>query len=86
MFLVLLQKCYSEFMLTLGKLENMPDHDGNQRYDLWNASPMLCQLSYEVRSVPQYMICGTQSSSFNIIDNIDRLSSEISNIGSELTA
>ena len=86
MFLVLLQRSYSEFMFTLGKLKNMPDHDGYQSNDLWNASPMLCQLSYEVSSVPQYMMCGTQSSSFNIIDNIDRLSSEISNTGSEPTA
>ena len=29
----------------------MPDHGGNRIYDLWNASPMLCQLSYAVRSV-----------------------------------
>ena len=29
----------------------MPDHGGNRTYDLWNASPMLCQLSYAVRSV-----------------------------------
>ena len=32
-------------------LKNMPGHDGNRTYDLWNASPMLCQLSYAVRSV-----------------------------------
>ena len=29
-------------------LKNMPDHGGNQTYDLWNTSPMLCQLSYPV--------------------------------------
>ena len=29
----------------------MPDHGGNRTYDLWNTSPMLCQLSYAVRSV-----------------------------------
>ena len=29
----------------------MPGHGGNRTYDLWNASPMLCQLSYAVRSV-----------------------------------
>ena len=32
-------------------LKNMPGHGGNRTYDLWNASPMLCQLSYAVRSV-----------------------------------
>ena len=26
----------------------MPDHGGNRTYDLWNTSPMLCQLSYAV--------------------------------------
>ena len=29
----------------------MPVHGGNRTYDLWNTSPMLCQLSYAVRSV-----------------------------------
>ena len=32
-------------------LKNMPDHGGNRTYDLWNTSPMLCQLSYAVWSV-----------------------------------
>ena len=32
-------------------LKNMPDCYENQTYDLSNASPMLCQLSYTVRSV-----------------------------------
>ena len=32
-------------------LKNMPGHGGNRTYDLWNASPMLCQLSYAVSSV-----------------------------------
>ena len=32
-------------------VKNMPDHGGNRTYDLWNTSPMLCQLSYAVRSV-----------------------------------
>ena len=32
-------------------LKNMPDHGGNRTYDLWNTSPMLCQLSYAVRTV-----------------------------------
>ena len=29
----------------------MPGHGKNRTYDLWNTSPMLCQLSYVVRSV-----------------------------------
>ena len=33
-------------------LKNMPGHGRIRTYDLWNASPMLCQLSYAVRSVP----------------------------------
>ena len=33
------------------RLTNMPGHDGNRTYDLWNTSQMLCQLSYAVRSV-----------------------------------
>ena len=32
-------------------LKNMPDHGGNRIYDLWNTSPMLCLLSYVIRSV-----------------------------------
>ena len=32
-------------------LKNMPVHGGNQTYDLSNTSPMLCQLSYSVRSI-----------------------------------
>ena len=32
-------------------LKNMPGHGGIRTYDLWNTSPMLCQLSYAVRSV-----------------------------------
>ena len=32
-------------------LKNMPNHGGNGTYDLWNASPMLCQLSCVVWSV-----------------------------------
>ena len=32
-------------------LKNMPDHGGNRTYNLWNTSPMLCQLSYAVRTV-----------------------------------
>ena len=32
-------------------LKNMSGHGGNRTYDLWSTSPMLCQLSYAVRSV-----------------------------------
>ena len=32
-------------------LKNMPGHGGNRTYDLWNTSPMLCQVSYADRSV-----------------------------------
>ena len=32
-------------------LKNMLGHGGNRAYNLWNTSPMLCQLSYTVRSV-----------------------------------
>ena len=32
-------------------LKNMPGHGGIRTYDLWNTSPMLCQLSYAVRLV-----------------------------------
>ena len=37
-------------------LKNMPGHDGIRTYNLRNASPMLCQLSYAVRSVRVYDI------------------------------
>ncbi len=43
--------CYFECISTPGKLKNLPDHGGNQTRDLWFASPMPCQLSYEVKSV-----------------------------------
>ena len=37
-------------------LKNIPGHGRIRTYDLWNASPMLCQLSYAVRSVRIYDI------------------------------
>ena len=46
-------------------LKNMPGHGGIRTYDLWNASPMLCQLSYAVRSVRVYDI--SELSLVNII-------------------
>ena len=43
--------CYSECIFTPDKLKNQPDHGGNRTRGLWFANPMLCQLSYEVKSV-----------------------------------
>ena len=40
-------KCVS----TPGTLKSLPPHKGNRTYDLWDTSPMLCQLSYEAKPV-----------------------------------
>ena len=50
-------------------LKNMPDHGGNRTYDLWNTSPMLCQLSYAVWSV---RVCDI--SKLNLVPSISMLS------------
>ena len=50
-------------------LKNMPDHDGNRTYDLWNTSPMLCQLSYAVWSV---RVCDISEQ--NLVPSISMLS------------
>ena len=50
-------------------LKNMPDHGGNRTYDLWNTSPMLCQLSYAVWSV---RVCDI--SELNLVPSISMLS------------
>ena len=50
-------------------LKNMPDHGGNRTYDLWNTSPMLCQLSYAVWSV---RVCDI--SERNLVPSISMLS------------
>ena len=42
---------YSRVYPHRASLKSMPVHGGNRTYDLWNTSPMLCQLSYAVRSV-----------------------------------
>ena len=42
MFVMLLLSVYPQ----RASLKNMPYHGGNRTYDLWNTSPMLCQLSY----------------------------------------
>ena len=49
--------------------KNMPDHGGNQTYDLWNTSPMLCQLSYAVWSV---RVCDISEQ--NLVPSISMLS------------
>ena len=38
-------------MSTPGKMKSLLDRGGNRTHDLWFANPMLCQLSYEVKSV-----------------------------------
>ena len=50
-------------------LKNMPDHGGNRTYDLWNTSPMLCQLSYAVGSV---RVCDISEQ--NLVPSISMLS------------
>ena len=62
-------------------LKNMPGHGGNRTYDLWNTSPMLCQLSYAIRSV---RVCDISEPSIDIEGT--RLSSEISHTRTDLTA
>ena len=50
-------------------MKNMPDHGGNRTYDLWNTSPMLCQLSYVVWSV---RVCDISEQ--NLVPSISMLS------------
>ena len=50
-------------------LKNMPDHGGNRTYDLWNTSPMLCELSYAVWSV---RVCDISEQ--NLVPSISMLS------------
>ena len=50
-------------------LKNMPDHGWNRTYDLWNTSPMLCQLSYDVWSV---RVCDISEQ--NLVPSISMLS------------
>ena len=47
----------------------MPGHSGNRTYDLWNTSPMLCQLSYAVWSV---RVCDISEQ--NLVPSISMLS------------
>ena len=68
-------------------LKNMPDHGGNRTYDLWNTSPMLCQLSYaRVCDISEQNLVPSISMLSNklLLDNIDiegtRFCSEISHI------
>ena len=50
-------------------LKNMPDDGGNRNYDLWNTSPMVCQLSYVVWSV---RLCDISEQ--NLVPSISMLS------------
>ena len=50
-------------------LKNMPDQGGNRTYDLWNTSPMHCQLSYAVLSV---RVCDISEQ--NLVPSISMLS------------
>ena len=50
-------------------LKNIPDHGGNRTNDLWNTSPMLCQLSYAVWSV---RVCDISEQ--NLVPSISMLS------------
>ena len=50
-------------------LKNMPDNGGNRTYDLWNTSPMLCQLSYAVWSV---RVCDISEQ--NLVPSVSMLS------------
>ena len=61
-------------------LKNMPDHGGNRTYDLWNTSPMLCQLSYAVWSV---RVCDISKQ--NLVPLISMLSNNNHNIDIEGT-
>ena len=53
---------------TPGKLKSLLDRGGNRTRDLWFASPMLYQLSYEVKLVRVGRYFGTQPSSFDTPD------------------
>ena len=68
-------------------LKNMPDHGGNRTYDLWNTSPMVCQLNYAVWSV---RVCDISEQNLVPLDNIDiegtRFCSEISLTRTDQTA
>ena len=50
-------------------LKNIPNHGGKRTYDLWNTSPMLCQLSYAVWSV---RVCDISEQ--NLVPSISMLS------------
>jgi hypothetical protein len=50
-------------------LKNMPEHGGYRVCDIWNTSPMLCQLSYAVWSV---RVCDISEQ--NLVPSISMLS------------
>ena len=47
------------------KLKSLPDHGGNRTRDLWDVSPMLCQLSYEAKVCSSVWYFETKSSTFD---------------------
>ena len=86
---------------TPGKLKSLPDNGGNRTRDLWDASPMLCQLSYAVKSVrvddiselslvPSISVYIKYHIKYHILEYTDieraRLSSKISSTRTDLTA
>ena len=55
---------FSSVYIHTGQAKVLPDYGGNRTRDVWFASPMLCQLSYEVKSVRVCDIsCDTQRAS-----------------------
>ena len=50
----------------ISSLKNMPDHGGNRTYELWNTSPMLCQLTTRSGRFDVIRDFETESSSFDI--------------------
>ena len=58
-------------------LKNMPGHGGNRTYDLWNTSPMLCQLSYAVRSVRVAQLAEPMASIPKVVGSIPTVARHI---------
>ena len=64
-------------------LKNMPGHGENRTYDLWNTSPMLCQLSCAVRTVRVSDIWEQRVEKLTEIDN--NLQLFLTHFGSDLS-
>ena len=69
---------------TPDKLKSLLDHGGNQTRDLWFASPVLYQLSYEVKSVRVRGI--SELSLANVSAQCGHTQSNITNICLHLSA